>query len=727
MPSSISTMLSRRSFLKMAAATSAAASIPSFATPAEALAPKPQPVASVRKVKGFCPFCQTRCTYHALVQNTQQGESIHSLVGDAANRWTGGSMCPKGLSIAELLQSPHRLTEPMLRTAQGWQKISYEEGMDIVVKKMLELRTQYGKGISARLGMTEPLWDCRESELAALMTMRVAGCANIMPPGEVCISTSAQVQGMLLGSGASSTTVDEVVRCKTLVLWGANINELYPPYTRWLEKAQAAGVNMVYVDCRKTRTSQWCSRQLMPIPGTDGALAMGALRHMLYTGAYDAAKIAETTTGLDALQKDVQAWTENAVAEVTGLTEEEIEAFYTLLEQSPSTIVWMGGALSRYTNGMTTVRAITSLQALTGNLIGPGRGILNMQGGKPEGGSEFVDMVCGPSQAEGLNFRRLTAAMKKGEIDILFLNSSYRRYPDAQRVAEAIKNVPMVVHRGFFMTEEMDVATLFFPATFGPESEGSHYAMEKQVVWRDKIVDAPGSCMPCWQFYRDLGYKLAPESYPKFQSPSQLYEMMRERVPSWKGISLERVRTSPDGVVWPIYEEGGAELTGCHFRDDKFLTPDGKFPFALPVLGALKWTLPKGSPYDKKVNKDGKYPLVLVQGKILAQWQQTLTNFSPSLAQFSCGRTVALHPETAQAQGLHEGDMVMLETLSGGIQARIVLDGTIRKDCIFTQSHLTESSPFVQCRSPHINTILPNYWDRVSAQFNGIGCRLVKI
>lgn len=29
-------------------------------------------------------------------------------------------------------------------------------------------------------------------------------------------------------------------------------------------------------------------------------------------------------------------------------------------------------------------------------------------------------------------------------------------------------------------------------------------------------------------------------------------------------------------------------------------------------------------------------------------------------------------------------------------------------------------------RSKPINAILPNYWDRVSAQFNGVGCTLEK-
>lgn len=96
----------------------------------------------------------------------------------------------------------------------------------------------------------------------------------------------------------------------------------------------------------------------------------------------------------------------------------------------------VGRALSRYTNGIHTIRALISLQGLTGNLIGSGKGIMTMEGGKPEGEKEFVDAMCGEAQAQGVNFRRLLALMKKGSLDVLFLNSSYRRYPDAKGVRE---------------------------------------------------------------------------------------------------------------------------------------------------------------------------------------------------------------------------------------------------------------------------------------------------
>ena len=58
------------------------------------------------------------------------------------------------------------------------------------------------------------------------------------------------------------------------------------------------------------------------------------------------------------------------MAQATGLSEDAVTAFYRTLAESPRTIIWMGGCLSRYTNGLQSIRAIIALQALRDNLQG---------------------------------------------------------------------------------------------------------------------------------------------------------------------------------------------------------------------------------------------------------------------------------------------------------------------------------------------------------------------
>ena len=716
---------SRRHFLKLSAALLAGgASVMGDAAPARGMVGFPdRPAGPVALAKGYCPFCQVRCTYEARLR----GGKVLSFTGERGNRWTGGAMCPKGMSIIELISSPYRLTEPMRRTADGgWERITYRQAVDMTAERMADVMKKSGAQAANRIAMTMPLWDCRESEIAALMTLRVAGSVHAMPPGESCVSSASNMLGDMLGVNCGSTKVDEVVKAETLVLWGANVNDLYPPYSRWLRMARDKGVRIVYLDPRKTRTSLMADTQFRPRPGTDGALAIGAIRHILATGAYDEARARFQIDGFDDLAKDSDAFTVDKVASITGLASEEILAFYDVLAGSGRTIVWLGGSLSRYTNGIIALRAIILMQALRDNLIGEGKGMLTFQSGKPGGDEEFVDHFFGETKATKMNFRRLRNAMERGRIDLLFLNSSYRRYPDSRGVRAAIAKVPFVVHCGFFMTEETEAASLFIPATFGPESQGSGYGNEQQAVWREKLVEAPGSCTPSWRFYRDVGRTLDPQRYPDFRDPEDLYRRFTALVPSWKGMTLERLRTSPDGLVWPLYSIGEQERTGSVFTEGRLLTPTGRMAAAHRLFGRLsQWDYPKGSPLGAEHSDD--YPLVLTQGKQLWHWQQTLTNFSKAVAQFSNGRFIGVHPETAARLGLRQGDRVWLETTMGKIEGWVDITENVLPGTVFTPSNCNATTPLEENRSEHISSILPNYWDRISCQHNGVGCRLRKI
>ncbi len=715
---------SRRNFLKLGAALLAggagAAMLPEprRASAMGAGKPLPPPVG----VKSYCPFCQVRCTYTAQVRDGK----VESLIGESGNPWTKGSMCPKGMSLVELISSPHRITEPMLRQADGsFKRIPYEEAIALVAQKVKECKEKNGPKAGDRIAMTAPLWDCRESELAAAMTMHAAGSVHILPAGEVCISSASNMLGLMTGINTSTTTVNETCNSTTLVLWGANLNELYPPYSEWLNKARQAGVNIIYLDPRKTRTSQWASTQLQPRPGTDGCLAMGAMRYIFENNAYDEEKALALIPELDLLKEDTASYTPDVVAGHTGVSPQEQEAFYKALAGSERTIIWLGGSLSRYTNGIQSLRAIMLLQGLRDNMVGPGKGLLTMEGGKPGGEDEFEEHLFGVDNRPKMNFRRLRMAMERGNLDVLFLNSSYRRYPDSKGVRAALEKVPFIVHRAFFLTEESEVAHLIVPASFGLESAGSHFGAEKQAVWRDKAVDAPGSCVPDWQFYRDVGMKLDPDHYFNFKDPEDLFQKFVSIVPSWKGITLERLRKAQGGMVWPMYAEGDPEQLGSSFRDGKLLTADGTMPVKDRVFGRITWDPPKGNPFGK--DRDEKYPLVFMQGKVLTHWQQTLTNFSSALAQFSSGRYVNVHPETAQQFGLKQGDQVLIETATGSVEARLEVLDTIIPGIIFTPSHFTRSAPYPQNRSEHINSIVPNFWDRISSQTNGVGCTLKKV
>jgi len=675
-----------------------------------------------REVESCCQFCQVRCTTKVQIKDNR----VVNVYGNPDNFWTGGAMCPKGKSMVELTYSPHRILYPLLRDGDKWKRISYPQAVDMVAERMLKIKEDFPDDYDYRVAMFAPLWESRESEVAALMALRLAGFPNVCSPGDACIGNSATSLRLCLGSGISPTTLDEILETETAVLWGANIAEMYPPYMRWLHLAREKGVKIVYLDPRQTPTSSFSDEQLMPRPGTDGALALGIIRLLLKENLYDQDYVATKVNGFDELVQSAEPYSPDKVAEITWLPADKLVAFARSLGRSKRTLIWLGGSLSRYTNSMHTVRAIIAIQAITNNLSGPGKGIMNVQGGKPGGEEEFLEKHSDHELAPRMKFRKVQYSMEREGVNLLLLNSSFRRYPDANRVRKAISKVDFVVYRGFFMDEEAQLANLIIPGTMVYESEGSQYGAQRQVVWRNRVIERPGETVEDWRFYTDLGKKINQDGFPPVKSAEDIYELFREEVSSWKGLTLERLKSSPTGVTWPSWSTEQPDTRGTLYPHNQFQTPDGKVELRSRPLGPIRWYEPKGSPKGKKRKDDDEFPLIFTQGKVVQHWQQTYTNWSSLMDQFSEGNVVQVNPKTVLALGFKDGEAVYIETKKGKLKARLQVSDSILPGVIFTPSHPAPASPLSGNSGTSINTIIPGYWDKVAAQFNGFGCRLTR-
>jgi anaerobic selenocysteine-containing dehydrogenase len=674
------------------------------------------------EVKSSCQFCQIRCTTLVQVRNGR----VVNVYGNPENYWTEGGMCPKGQSLVELTYSPYRLLHPLKRDGSGWKRISYPEAVDLVAGKILKVKAEYPDDYAHRVLMFAPLWESHESELAATMTMKTAGFPDIYHPGDTCIGNSGAALRICLGSAITPTTLDEILNSRLLILWGVNVAETYPLYIRWIDKARAEGVKVLYIDPRRTPTSNHCDEQLLPQPGTDGALALGVIRMLIQENRCDSKYVEKYVNGFKELAEACAPYTPDKVAKICRLSEEQVKNFAMLCAGSPATIVWLGASLSRYTNSIQSVRAVIALQAITGNLSGSGKGIMNVQGGKPGGNEAFEERFYSPDPGPALGFRKALYNMERRYAKVLLLNSSYRRYPDGNRVRKAISRVDFVVYRGFFMDEEAKLAHLIIPASMTFESSGSQYGNQRQVVWREKAVERPGETVEDWRFYRDLGRKINGDKFPVFESPEEIFELFRQHAPSWAGITLDRLKKDPTGISWPCPSSDHAGTKGTLYPDNRFLTADGKVNLAAGAIGPIEWSEPEGGPSNGA--GDGKaFPLILIQGKVVHHWQQTYTNWSAYMAQFSAGNYVQVHPETARKLEIKNGDWVYLETESGKIKAKAELSELILPGVVWTPSHPAPGVPYAGNSGQSISTIMPSYWDKVGAQYNGFGCRLTKL
>jgi formate dehydrogenase major subunit len=714
--------VTRRDFMKIGAAVAAGGALPLTAAQNGLALGKVTPPAQVdRTVSSSCMLCQARCSMEVQVSH----DRVVNVYGRPENEWTRGKMCPKGQSMVELTYSPDRLLYPLLRQGDSWKRISYKQAVEIAAEKILKVKKDFPEDYTHRVALFEPLWESREAEMAAKMTVRLAGFPDISYPGDTCMNNTGATLDACLGTATAETTLDELPHAEVVVLFGANIAELYPTCIHWLQAAREKGTKLIYIDPRRTPTGAQCDMVLRPRPGTDGALVMGILNYLISQNLYDKKFIKEHVNGFDLVADSVKPYTLEKVAQITRLRQDDIRNLADILGRSRRTIAWISGAISRYANAIQTARAIIALQALTGNLGGTGKGVLHVQSGKPGGGEAFEEKYKMADLPRGLFYRKILNNMEQGHLKVLLLNSSYRRYPDSNRVRKAVEKVDFVIHRGFFMNEEAKVSDLIVPGTLNFETEGSQYGLNRQIIWREKAIEPLGETAPEWRFYTDLGRLICGDSYPPVQSPADIYELMQKMSPTWGGMSLARIKASSSGIVWPCPSADGKDGRGTLFKDARFWTPSGKVELEIPGLGPLAWEEPSGSP----LGEDGdpkKFPLIFTQGKVAHHWQQSVTTWSRYMAQFSDGNSVQIHPETAEALRLADGDSALLETEVGGMRVKIKVTTAVLPGMIWTPSFVDPASRVPGNSGQAVNSIIPGYWDKAAAQYNGFGCRLTK-
>lgn len=139
--------LTRRSFLKFSGASIGAGLVgglgfdlkPAYARVRELK------IAKANVTKSICPYCSVSCG--VLIYTLTDGAMnvkprvvhVEGNPDDPVNR---GTLCPKGATLRDFVNSSHRLTKPLYRPAgaKEWQEISWDEALNRIAKLIKDTR-----------------------------------------------------------------------------------------------------------------------------------------------------------------------------------------------------------------------------------------------------------------------------------------------------------------------------------------------------------------------------------------------------------------------------------------------------------------------------------------------------------------------------------------------------------------------------------------------------------
>ncbi|MBM3566297.1 MAG: formate dehydrogenase, partial [Alphaproteobacteria bacterium] len=316
-----------------------------------------------------CPHCSVGCTVIAEVQN---GVWVGQEPGFDSPINLGGH-CAKGAAVREHTHNERRLKYPMKLVGGKWTKLSWDQAINEIGGKMMEIRQKSGPDSVYWLGSAK-----FSNEQAYLFRKFAAfwGTNNVDHQARICHSTTVAGVAQTFGYGAMTNSYNDMQKSKAMFLIGSNPAEAHPVAVQMILKAKEQNhAAMIVCDPRFTRTAAHATEHVRFRPGTDVALIYGILWHIFQNGWEDKAYIQARVYGMDQVREEVKKWTPEEVERVAGVPGAQLKRVaQTLANNKPGTLVWCMGGTQHHHATTGNVRAYTILQLALGNMGTSGGG-----------------------------------------------------------------------------------------------------------------------------------------------------------------------------------------------------------------------------------------------------------------------------------------------------------------------------------------------------------------
>ena len=399
----------------------------------------PQPNVKTEYRRSICTHCSVGCGVIAEVQNgvwTGQEPDFDSPINL-------GSHCTKGASVRYHGMGGKRLKYPMKLVNGAWQRLSWDQAINEIGDRLLDIREQSGPDAVFWCGSS------KASNEGSYLQRKFAafwGSNNIDHQARICHSTTVAGVANTWGYGAMTNSYNDMHNCKAMLFVGSNAAEAHPVAMQHVLRGKENGAKMIVVDPRFTRTAAHADLYLRLRPGTDVAFTWGLLWHIFENGWEDKQYISQRVWGMDDIRKEVKNWPPDVVADVTGIPGDKmVQAAKIMAENRPGTIVWcMGGTQHHIGNNIT--RAFCILQLALGNIgvAGGGanifRGHDNVQGATDVGpNSHTLPGYYGLSEGAWKHWARVW------DVDFEWLKARFdtrRQYPTGEGKTEFTMNIP---------------------------------------------------------------------------------------------------------------------------------------------------------------------------------------------------------------------------------------------------------------------------------------------
>ena len=601
--------------------------------------------------------------------------------------------------------STDRLTTPLIRKNIGeresldgkgiedvFRRASWDEALDLVAEKLKKSHLENG---SNSIGGVACDRASNEDVFAFQKFMRVvAGSDNVDQSATLCHAPSASMLSYATGAGASTNSIEDVEKAKTVIMAGSNVDRAHPVLSSRIKMAVKNGARLIIVDPRRVELVRHADTFLQLKPGTDTVLFSAMAKYILDHDLADESFISGRTEGFEEFADSLHPFTLEYAQSVTGIPADDIARVATIYAtEKPSTIFWTLG-ITEHENGSDNVSSLINLALITGNVGKPGTGLSPIRGQNNVQGGADMGAVAGSLPGyqpimdvqirqkfkekwnrelpgfQGWKSTEMIDAARKGRLKFMYITgeNSVRSHPDTNGTIAALKKLDFLVVQDIFMTETAELADVVLPAASSFEHSGTFTNTERRVQLVKKIFNPPGEAKPDWEIYGMLAQKLGYDM--NFDSSSSIMDEIASLVPSYAGIGHDRLQEK--GLQWPVKDRSSNGTKLLH--TDEFMRGKGRFRI-------VSWR-------EKDPSEYYSYPYTLITGRQREHYHTaTMTSRSGVISQLQKGGNIEMNPSDMESQGIAEGETVEVKSKTGTVKAKIVSSADLPPGVLFTTFH----------------------------------------
>ena len=635
----------------------------------------------IRRTKTVCTYCGVGCSFDVWTKDR------HILKVEPLEGPTNGiSTCVKGKFGWDFVNSPDRLTKPLIREGGKFREASWDEALDLVARKFAEIKAKNGPDSLAFVSSSKCTNE--ESYLMQKLARAVIGTNNMDNCSRYCQAPATQGLFRTVGYGGDSGSIRDIENAGLVIIIGSNTAEAHPVLATRVKRAhKLRGQKLIVSDLREHEMAKRADLFLHPKPGTDMVWLSAVSRYLLDNGMANTKFLDQWVNGLDEYKKSLAPFTMEFAARICGLSEDTLEKVAHMIAEADGVCVLWAMGITQHSMGSDGSTAISNLLLITGNYMRTGtgayplRGHNNVQGASDHGampnnlpGYQSVNDPEVRSRFEaawnvqlpstkGLDNHEMIDAIHDGKLKAMYLFGEEISLVDsnANFVGDGLSKLEFFVVQDIFFSASCQFADVVLPASPSLEKEGTFTSTERRVQRLYEVFEPLEGSRPDWRIIQDIANRLGAKW--QYQHPSEIYREIASLTPLFAGVTYERLEGFKS-LQWPVAKDGTDQPL---LYTKQFAFPDGKarlFPLSL--------TEPTDQP-------NAEFDLHLNNGRLLEHFHEgNMTYRSEGIREKTPDTFVEVSPQLARERGIQSGTWVQLTSRYGQLRVRALVTDRVQ-------------------------------------------------